>query len=86
MTQHVCEVCKKTFSADASGRRESDWIKSPRHCDVTCNLAATDIAEGRSIRWAALNDGRPDVAARRVRDVFSLAELKRALADAMHNA
>ena len=61
------------------GRRERDWIKNDKHCDIFCTLAHTDTIEGRSITDVVMIFGNAEVAARRVRNVFDAHEFERAL-------
>ena len=79
MKKHRCETCKKIFSVDIQGRRESDYIKTDRYCDMTCNEAAIDIAEGRSIYWAVRNGFIESARRRRVLDLGGMHEFKMAL-------
>lgn len=79
MPHHVCTVCGAGFLTDMFGRRERDWIKNDKHCDIFCTLAHTDTIEGRSITDVVMIFGNAEVAARRVRNVFDAHEFERAL-------
>lgn len=76
---HVCRQCGKVFKTDRRGCRESDWIICDTFCDMRCNLAACDEAEGRSITMVVLEVGDVDSAARRIRSVFDMAEFQAAM-------
>jgi len=72
-------VCGTGFHTDLFGRRERDWIKNDKYCDIFCNLAHTDMIDGRSITEVVMMFGNVDVAARRVRNVFDAQEFETAL-------